>query len=166
MCDKVGSRLLWSSGKSPLCQMLAHQGWGISTPGCSHPAKGRWRFGVSTLEKGLGEQGPGGRGMTGGMGMAVDAVSSSVTCPSWQSVLVIWVGKQRPLGWPHPGPAVCLTSDPMSRTAVLAPPQLILPEERSPLYAASCEKSLVRGGFRIYQCLGRDPPKVGPKCCT
>lgn len=104
--------------------------------------------------------------MTGGMGMAVDTVSSSVTCPSWQSVLVVWVGKQRPLGRPHPGPAVCLTSDPMSRTAVLAPPQLILLEERSPLYAASCEKPLAPGAFRIYQCVGRDPPKVGPKCWT
>lgn len=62
-------------------------------------------------------------------------------------------GAKRLLGQPCPGPAICLTSDPMSRTAPLASPQPLLPEERSPLHAASCEKSLVPGGFRIYQCL-------------
>lgn len=54
-------------------QILPHQGWGGNV-GCSHPAKGRWWFGVSAVGgEEPGEQKAGGRGMRGEVGVTVAA---------------------------------------------------------------------------------------------
>lgn len=47
-CNSIGSGLLSSLGKYKLCQISQHQGRESSTS-CSHPAEGRWWFGVSTV---------------------------------------------------------------------------------------------------------------------